>query len=221
MHQMHRPGPIFRFLEGQLGRWLVFKSEFYLTPEQWMKIHGIVQAHGGELVDAMQGVWQKRDAFRSAVLADKPNEAAIRKAADDLGKALGTAGVATSKVVVEVRPVLTDEQRALLRKFYDDTNVAVAKLFVELHTRRATWKEKHEMKIEKPAVKPATPAKPAEKVVPKTVEKTMPKTVEKTMPKSVEKTMPKTVEKTVEKKEKVTEKVKPTTVPPAPVTPKK
>jgi Spy/CpxP family protein refolding chaperone len=92
-------------------------SQLNLTPDQKTKIEAIKSAHKDRILAAGQDVMTKRHALFDAVTADKPDEAAIRKAADDLGKAIGNASVTASAIVAEVRPILTAEQIDTARKF--------------------------------------------------------------------------------------------------------
>ena len=124
-------GPLGKLLGGQIGRMMVLRSELNVTDEQKEKIHAIIAGKKKEILPVAKGVWAKRVALRDAVLADKPDEAAIRKAADELGKAIGDAAVLGAKVVGEVKPVLTAEQRERIKKFHDECESATEKFFVE------------------------------------------------------------------------------------------
>ncbi len=59
----------------------------------------------------LKPVAEKRRALRDATLAENPNEATIRDAADELGKAIGDAAVVGSKIKAEIHKVLTPEQQ--------------------------------------------------------------------------------------------------------------
>lgn len=151
--------PIGRFIEGQIGRFLILRSEVNLTLEQKKKLVKVLHKHAVEWLGAFGNAWGKRDALRAAVLADNPDEAAIRKAAAEFGTALGDVGVATSKTVQEVRPILTEQQRKSLRRFCDDTDAAVVCLVKELQAKAQKMQERHSTpkvhseKKEKEAVK--------------------------------------------------------------------
>jgi Spy/CpxP family protein refolding chaperone len=135
-HFMHRQGmwtlgdrPLRNLIQGQIGRWLVLKSEMDLTPLQKLRIFKIMHDRKADILRVARGIWDKRQALMNQVLAENSDEGAIRKAADDLGKAIGDAAVVMSKVAGDVRPVLTSEQRQLIGKFRGDTNAAVEKFF--------------------------------------------------------------------------------------------
>lgn len=96
-----------------------------VTDEQRAEIRGIVRDHRDELRPAMRGVLEHKRALRNAVLADRPDEAAIRAEADALGDAIGDAAVAISKVTGEARVVLTPEQLSLIEKAMSENRQAV------------------------------------------------------------------------------------------------
>ena len=73
--------PLGRLIAGVVGHYLVFRSEFSLTPQQREKIHQAIRQHKAELGKAVAEVWKKRNVLRDDVLAGK-DEASIRKAAD-------------------------------------------------------------------------------------------------------------------------------------------
>jgi len=64
----------------------------------------------------VKAVAEKRRALRELIRADSPKEDAIRKAADELGKAAGDAAVVMVKTRSQVRELLTDDQRKKLEK---------------------------------------------------------------------------------------------------------
>ena len=117
--------PLRKMLGGQLGRLLTLRSELDLTAEQRDKIHAIVKAHRQELAEVLRPVAEKRRALRDATLADSANEATIRAAADELGKAIGDAAVIGAKVKAEVLGVLTPEQREKVAQFRQESAAAV------------------------------------------------------------------------------------------------
>jgi Spy/CpxP family protein refolding chaperone len=121
--------PLGGLISGHIGRLMVLHSELNLTDQQKAKIKETVAAQKPEIAKAAKGVWEKRSALVDAVLADQPDQQAIRKAADDLGKAIGDAAILASKVAGEVKPVLTSEQRGLVQKCRQDCREATAKFF--------------------------------------------------------------------------------------------
>jgi Spy/CpxP family protein refolding chaperone len=124
--------PLGRLISGHIGRWMVLRSVLNLTDEQKAKLKEAVKPHKAEIAKAAKGVWEKRTALVGAVLAEQPDEQAIRHAADELGKAIGDAAVLASKVVGDVRPVLTSKQREQLEKFRQDCQTATDRFFQQV-----------------------------------------------------------------------------------------
>jgi len=114
-----------RFLQGRVGRLLVLRSELDLTEAQRGQVRSVLQAHRGEIVEALKSLSAGKRALRDAVAAEKPDEQKIRAAAGELGRALGEAAVLAAKVRGEIRPLLTDEQLKLLGEFRADNDAAV------------------------------------------------------------------------------------------------
>ena len=121
--------PLGRLLSGHLGRLLVLRSEMNVTDEQREKIKDVLVEHKPEIAEAAKGVWEKRSALRDAVLDNEADEAAIRRAADELGKAIGDAAVLGSKIRGQVAPILTDKQKELIKECRSDCQAATQKLF--------------------------------------------------------------------------------------------
>lgn len=124
--------PLRMLLSGQFGRLLALRSELDLTSEQRERIRAIVKSHRQEIVAALRPVVDKRQALRDATLAENANEAAIRAAADELGKAIGDAAVVGSKIKAEVRQVMTPEQREKINKFRQQSETAVDTFLSEM-----------------------------------------------------------------------------------------
>jgi Spy/CpxP family protein refolding chaperone len=125
-------GPMKRLITGKIGRMLVLKSELNITDEQKEKIVEVVKARKGELIPGVKTVMVKKRALREAVLADSPNEKAIRTAAADLGKSIGDVAVLASKVVGEARPILTEKQIKRLERFRKDGDKALDQWLTEM-----------------------------------------------------------------------------------------
>jgi Spy/CpxP family protein refolding chaperone len=117
--------PLRMFLSGQFGRLLELRSELELTTEQRTQIRDVVKNHRAEIAVALQPVVERRRALREATLAANVDEAAIRTAATDLGKAIGDAAVVGAKVKAEVRAVLTPEQQKKLDEFRGESDAAI------------------------------------------------------------------------------------------------
>lgn len=124
-------GPLGRMISGNLGRLMVLRSEVNLTDAQREKIKAVVVAHKPEILAEAKAVVEKRSALRNAVLTETPDEKAIRKAAEELGREIGNAAVLAAKVKGEVAPMLTDEQKALIKTCIADCDKAVGRFFEE------------------------------------------------------------------------------------------
>jgi Spy/CpxP family protein refolding chaperone len=119
--------PLGRMVSGCVGRLLVLRSEMNVTPEQKAKIRDVLVSHKPQIAQTVKSVRDKRVVLRDAVLSGKADEAQIRAAADDLGKAIADAAVKASKLRNEIAPILTEEQRHLIGKFLKDNDEAVNK----------------------------------------------------------------------------------------------
>ncbi len=121
--------PLGKLVTGNLGRLMVLRSEVNLTDGQRDKIRGVVVAHKAEIVAEAKAISMHRRALRNAVLSEKPDEAAIRAAAESLGREIGNAAVLAAKVKGEVAPVLSAEQKELIRKCIADCEKAADRFF--------------------------------------------------------------------------------------------
>jgi Spy/CpxP family protein refolding chaperone len=119
--------PLGRVVSGCLGRAMVLHSEINITAEQKAKIHDILKSNRAEIAATVKSVQDKRVALRKAVLSGQADEAQIRAAADDLGKAISDAAVKASKLRSAIAPILTDDQRHLIGKFLVDNDAAIDK----------------------------------------------------------------------------------------------
>jgi len=121
--------PLGKLISGQIGRLMVLRSELNITAEQRAKIRETLLAQKPEMAKTAKAVWEKRLALRHAVLTSPADEQVIRKASDDLGKAIGEAAMLASKLAGEVRPILTSEQRELIKKCAGECEQSTAKFF--------------------------------------------------------------------------------------------
>jgi Spy/CpxP family protein refolding chaperone len=124
--------PLLNFIRGQIGRWMVLRSQLDLTGEQKQQIATILQAHKAEIVEAVKPVVEKRRALREAVIAPVPDEKAIRTAADDLGKSIGDVAVLASHIRQQIAPILTDQQRHEIGDFRSQSDAAVDSFFAKM-----------------------------------------------------------------------------------------
>ncbi len=113
-----------KLITGNIGRFLVLRSELGVTNDQKKKIVEIVKSHRDEIRPVVKTILEKRRALREAVVNKPGDETAIRSAATEMGKAIGDAAVLASKVVAQVKPVLTPQQIERIEKFRADTQKA-------------------------------------------------------------------------------------------------
>lgn len=131
----HPPGPLGRLFMGKMGRLMVLRSEMNLTEDQHGQLKKImlenrkdVGPHLGKIAMSLRGL-------RDAVLADEPNEANIRKAAEVHANAVADAAVTISKVAQQGKKVLTEEQKGLVKKFFADNDAAMDKFMAEAKSK--------------------------------------------------------------------------------------
>lgn len=109
--------PMIKEAAETLGRFLILRSQLNVTPEQQANIRDIVQSHSSEIAPVAKKIVEKNRALRKEVFAEKPDDAAIRAAADQLGKAIGDAAVLAAGIRGETRKVMTPEQIEKIEKF--------------------------------------------------------------------------------------------------------
>jgi protein CpxP len=88
-----------------------------LSDDQKNQIKAILKTHALEIEAQMKASASARRAVHDAVLAQPPDETAIRAAAQKLGQVHGDGAVLFAKIRTEVQPILTDEQRAKIQTF--------------------------------------------------------------------------------------------------------
>jgi Spy/CpxP family protein refolding chaperone len=118
-------GKIKHLVSGHIGRLLVLRSQLDITREQKQKIGWILKGRVKDIAPIARTLVEKRAALRQQVMKESPDEKAIRSAVKGLADSIGDAAVLASKIVSEVRPVLTPNQVKLVEKFRADSNKAV------------------------------------------------------------------------------------------------
>jgi Spy/CpxP family protein refolding chaperone len=113
-----------QLVSGEFGRLLVLRSEMNVTDSQRAEIRKVVDSHRGEIVATVKSVRSKRVALRDSVLGGK-DEAAIRAAAGEFGQALADASVKAGKLRNDLAPILNEEQRQMIKKFFADSDHSV------------------------------------------------------------------------------------------------
>ena len=109
--------PMIKEAAETFGRFLILRSQLNVTPEQREKVRAIMESHSDEITPVAKKIVQKNRALRKEVFAEKPDETAVRAAADQLGKAIGDAAVLAAGIRAETRKVMTPEQIEKIEEF--------------------------------------------------------------------------------------------------------
>lgn len=118
-------GRLGKFVTGRVSAVVAFVRDLNLTEDQRHKVVDLVKTHRREIAAETLNLWRKRAVLRDAVLAEKTDEAAIRKAADDLGKAIGDAAVKSTFLKAKIAEILTPDQRKKVADFIQANDKAV------------------------------------------------------------------------------------------------
>ncbi len=116
--------PLVKLIRESVIKLAQLRQELNVSDQQRDQIKGIVKSHKSELAPVVKDLVAKRQALREAVVNGKTEEE-IRAAADELGKAIGDTAVVGSKVVGEVKGVLTTTQIEAIREFRIEREEAV------------------------------------------------------------------------------------------------
>ena len=85
-------------------------DELELTGDQRVALKQLFKERRKDLRPLVEGVKAKGMALKELVLAETPDETAIRKASADMGNAIADAAVQASALAKEARSILTPEQ---------------------------------------------------------------------------------------------------------------
>ena len=131
-------GIIGRFMQAQFGRMMTLRAELNLSDEQREAVRSTLQSHKSEIASAMKPVISARRTLRDAVLAEKPDNSAIRAAADTLGKSVGEAAVTFAKIKVELadKAKLTSAQMEKIAEFRTGTDASIDAFLKEAETAK-------------------------------------------------------------------------------------
>ena len=88
-----------------------------LSDDQKTAIKAVLKTHAAEIEAQMKSSSTARRALHQAVLAQPSDEAAIRAAAEQLGRVQGDGAVLFAKIRTEIQPLLTEGQRAKIQQF--------------------------------------------------------------------------------------------------------
>jgi Spy/CpxP family protein refolding chaperone len=116
--------------------------ELNLTDAQREAVHETLIARRTDIESAVKPVIEAKRALHNAVLADDPDDAAIRTAAATLGTSIGDAAITFSNIRVEVfeNARLTPEQ---MQKFAEFRSSADAKIDTFLNERFSAFLNEH------------------------------------------------------------------------------
>jgi len=117
--------PFMRLIRGQIARTIVLRQDLNLTDEQRAELRGILSAHKAEFKPLAEEAVAHKRALRAAVMAEHPDEAAIRAEATALGSVMGDIAVAVAGIAGEARQVLTPEQMSLIDESLAQREAAV------------------------------------------------------------------------------------------------
>jgi Spy/CpxP family protein refolding chaperone len=123
----HSNSPLAQLIRGNIGRLITLHAELDVTDEQRMEIKGIIEKHRPDIQPVAKTIVEKKRVLHDAVLAEKPDEDEIRKAGNNLGKAIGDVAVLASEIAKEIRPVFTEEQIELIEKSKEERKESVDK----------------------------------------------------------------------------------------------
>jgi Spy/CpxP family protein refolding chaperone len=131
-------GILGRFVEAHMGRMMTLRAELNLSDEQREAIRSTLMAHKPEIVGAVKPVIAARRTLREAVLAEKPDDSAIRAAADALGKSVGDAAITFAKIKVELagKAKLTPEQMETIAEFRSGSDSSMDGFVKEAETAK-------------------------------------------------------------------------------------
>ena len=117
--------PLGRTITGCLGRVLTLRSDLNITDEQRQQIRDVIVSHRAEIASTVKSVRVKRVALRDLVRSDKAEKSEIRTAAAALGQAVGDAAVKAAELRGEIAPLLSQDQRAKIDKFFMENDAAI------------------------------------------------------------------------------------------------
>jgi Spy/CpxP family protein refolding chaperone len=134
----HGHGPIgelmARMHQAHAGRHAALHAELNLTEEQRTALHETLKAHHADIAAVLRPVIAAKHSLHAAVLADTPDDAAIRDAAGNLGESLGDAAVVIAKIKVELlrNAQFTPEQIKKLEEFKTGADAEIDAFLDEL-----------------------------------------------------------------------------------------
>jgi Spy/CpxP family protein refolding chaperone len=124
-HPKWTESPMGRLILGQITRVISLDSQMSVTPDQRKAILAVIEKHKVELIGDIKVLVANHRELQLLVLSENPSADDIRLAATDFGNAVGDTAVLLAKIHREIAPILTDQQKAALKKYRVDTADAV------------------------------------------------------------------------------------------------
>ncbi len=113
---------------GRMYRLNMLCEELGLTGDQRVALKKMLKEHRKDLQPQVESVMAKGRTLRELILAETPDQTAIRKASADLGNAIADLAVQASVLAKEARSILTPQQverfreiRQRRQKVFDQT----------------------------------------------------------------------------------------------------
>jgi Spy/CpxP family protein refolding chaperone len=113
---------------GHMYRMNLLFDELGITDDQRLALKKLFKEHRKDIQPLAENVVAKRQALRELILAEAPDQGAIRQTSADLGNAIADAAVQASALAKEARSILTPEQverfkemRQHRQKVFDET----------------------------------------------------------------------------------------------------
>ncbi|MCG3137791.1 MAG: hypothetical protein HJJLKODD_01641 [Phycisphaerae bacterium] len=111
------PGQFFQRFGQRLDRLKQLKEQLGITAEQKTSLQQIREKYSTTLRPMIEKRIEEQRALRELARADKPDEASIRQAAEQIGKTMGDLAVASLPMIAEIKAVLTPQQMDTLEQF--------------------------------------------------------------------------------------------------------
>ena len=93
-------------------------DELSLTGDQRVALKQLISGHRKDLEPSVEEVKARGGILRDLILAETPDQEAIRRASGDLGSAIAEASVQISALAKEARSILTPEQVEKARELF-------------------------------------------------------------------------------------------------------
>ena len=112
----HMRAAVARVVANLRARFQAVHAEHPFTPAQRQQVVAVLQGHREEVRQQLTARVDSQRALRVATFAAPADEAGIRAAAARLAKVIGDGAVLRSQLAAEIRPLLTADQLAAMRR---------------------------------------------------------------------------------------------------------